>query len=119
MNRYRMPSCRCISINNTISIRVICFFFLLFLLGSCSRPDNNIIDAAKENKSKSIEHALGSGTNVDSSDDKGFTPLMWAAVSGHAGIVKLLLEKGARVNARNKNGETALSLVSYKGNEDI
>ena len=29
------------------------------------------------------------------------TPLHWAALSGHTDIVKLLIEKGADVNAKN------------------
>jgi ankyrin repeat protein len=36
---------------------------------------------------------------------------MWAAQFGRVDTVKLLLEKGAQVNSKDKKGNTALSLA--------
>ena len=48
----------------------------------------------------------------DPNDDK--TPLHYAAAEGQLDAVKLLIEKGADVNAKAKNGFTPLHLASYR-----
>ncbi len=49
----------------------------------------------------------------------GYTPLMGAASVGDKETVELLLEKGARVNDADVDGETAYSLAEYKRYEDV
>ena len=44
--------------------------------------------------------------------NEGMTPLMCAAQSNRAGIVKLLLEAGADKDAQDDDGETALRRAS-------
>ena len=41
---------------------------------------------------------------------------MKASRKGNVGVVELLLDKGADINAKDKDGETALWLASNKGN---
>ncbi|XP_054645781.1 DNA-binding protein RFXANK isoform X3 [Dunckerocampus dactyliophorus] len=52
-------------------------------------------------------------------DERGFTPLMWAAAFGEKAVVDFLLQKGAdpRIVARNR--ESALTLASSGGYVDI
>ncbi|KAH8744168.1 ankyrin repeat-containing domain protein, partial [Hyaloscypha finlandica] len=45
------------------------------------------------------------------------TPLSWAAQSGHEGIVKLLLEKGADVEAKDSVSRTPLLYAAKNGNK--
>lgn len=40
------------------------------------------------------------GLNLDSRDNGGYTALQWAAEMGHEEVVRLLLEKGANINAQ-------------------
>lgn len=48
--------------------------------------------------------------------DRDFnTPLILAAVNGHLSIVEILLEHGADLNAKNRQGSTALELSCRKG----
>ncbi len=47
------------------------------------------------------------------------TPLIKAADGGKLAIVKLLLEKGAKVNARSTDGQTALMAAVMRGFDDV
>ena len=57
--------------------------------------------------------AHGAAVNKD-----GWSPLHYAATGGSAAIVKLLLSKGARLEARSPNGSTPLMLAARYGNEE-
>jgi ankyrin repeat protein len=46
--------------------------------------------------------------SVNLKDDRGMTPLMYAAVTGSPAAMKLLIDRGADVNARNAFDSTAL-----------
>jgi ankyrin repeat protein len=63
---------------------------------------------------------LDKGARVDTQDDRGYTPLMYAAYSESmpVEIVKLLLAKGADKRATGE-GETALSLAVKRGDTEI
>ena len=56
------------------------------------------------------ETLLNNSSNIDinARDDWGATPLHYAASKANIPLVELLLERGANVNARMKNGETPL-----------
>ena len=58
--------------------------------------------------------------DIDKLDDSGMTPLMWAALNGHALTCRLLLEHGANPDIRQTSGEnTALLFAAGKGHVDI
>ena len=48
----------------------------------------------------------------------GWSPLHYAATGGSAAIVKLLLSKGAALEARSPNGSTPLMMAARYGNEE-
>ncbi|XXG99104.1 alkaline ceramidase ydc1 [Hypoxylon texense] len=53
-------------------------------------------------------------------DDSGWTPLMIAAsVKDGDAIVELLLSRGADINQKNNNGQTALHFVASKNNIEV
>ena len=56
---------------------------------------------------------------LDTVDIDNRTPLLWAAKRGHEGIAKLLLEKGANVDATNGAGQTPLHQASEDGHLNI
>lgn len=47
------------------------------------------------------------------------TPLMLAALEGHMGVVRFLVDEGADVNARDADGETALYMAAGWGHEEV
>jgi ankyrin repeat protein len=49
---------------------------------------------------------------------EGWSPLHYAATGGSAAIVKLLLAKGAVLEARSPNGSTPLMMAARYGNEE-
>ncbi|KAJ8120356.1 hypothetical protein O1611_g10386 [Lasiodiplodia mahajangana] len=56
----------------------------------------------------------------DVEDDSGWTPLMIAAsVKDGDAIVDVLLQRGADVNQKNQNGQTALHFVASKNNLEV
>lgn len=46
-------------------------------------------------------------------------PLHWASLHGHEEIVKLLINRGASVDSKNKYGKTPLYLASARGHKKI
>ncbi|CAI7636057.1 unnamed protein product [Penicillium pancosmium] len=55
-------------------------------------------------------------------DLKGYekrTPLSWAAQDGRVAILRLLIERGGDVNARDQDGEALISLASRKGHTAV
>ena len=47
--------------------------------------------------------------------DNDLTALMWAAAYGHDAVVKLLLERGADVSARDNRGKQAADMAAEGG----
>ena len=65
--------------------------------------------AVKNNDIKQIKALLDAGkANASIVDDDSDNVLMYAALYASADVMKLLLKKGAKINGRNKAGETAL-----------
>jgi uncharacterized protein len=63
---------------------------------------------------------LNRGAQVDAADGEGVTPLVLAAYRGQIDVVKLLLEHGALVNAReNRNGLSSLSHAVGRGDKEL
>ena len=96
---------------------------LMSLLTSCHlitmTPLGKAADAGDR---ETLLALLDSGANID---QKGqyyrYTPLQWAAWSGHTDIVQLLIEKGADVNAESGYvfGHTPLHAAAYRGHVEI
>jgi len=74
-------------------------------------------------KKKTIFMLLNNGADVNTQDESwlktGRAPIMYAVLQGDAALVQAFLANGARLDLKNKDGETALSLAKAKGLEYI
>ncbi len=87
--------------------------------------DVQLISAAAEGFDALIDGLLDEGAQIDAHlisldpRDDGNTALIAAAQAGKAGIVKLLVKRGANVHASNGRGLTALMEADAAGYKDI
>jgi len=68
---------------------------------------------------KIAEMLLKAAANPEIPDALDHTAIMCAADEGNLDLVMLLARHGANVNARNQNGECALSLAQQKGHLEV
>ncbi len=72
--------------------------------------------ASADGNLAAIKEALDSGSDLSQLDPQyGIDPLGWAALNGQTAAVKLLLEKGANIHNRHKDGSTALHGAAFLG----
>jgi ankyrin repeat protein len=76
--------------------------------------------AAREGDLGEIERLVGEDPDqLDAGDGYGWTPLMVAAAEGHVGVVRWLLDKGAAINERDRDGFTALWIAGCHGQSPV
>ncbi|XP_030056144.1 M-phase phosphoprotein 8 isoform X2 [Microcaecilia unicolor] len=78
--------------------------------------NNALRDSVKNGDYLTVKYALNSKEeyNLEQEDSSGMTLVMLAAAGGHDDLLRLLIKKGAKVNARQKNGNTALIHAAEK-----
>ncbi|MDR1901501.1 MAG: ankyrin repeat domain-containing protein [Treponema sp.] len=83
-------------------------------------PPQQLIEAAGRGDVPQVQALLDQRVQINSKDTvTGHTPLMAAALNGHAEVVSLLIASKANVNAVDKDGDTALMAASAAGHLDI
>lgn len=75
--------------------------------------------AAQGELSQLATHLCKDSSLLNSQDERGYTPLMWAAAFGEKAMVDFLLEKGADPRIIAWERESALTLASAGGYADI
>lgn len=80
------------------------------------RPMSPVEDLVRAAVAGNLAHARqalrsGAASLIDTANDRGFTPLHFAARYGHLDIVRLLTEQSANIFLRTKEDKTAEDLV--------
>lgn len=84
-----------------------------------SKPSSNDLWQAASNGDLEVINILHkAGNSLDEKDASGWTPLFWGVAVDGQKAVKLLLDKGAKVNLTNNDGQTPLDwAIQTKKNE--
>ena len=80
---------------------------------------DDIFTAIRSIDYTSINVLLSDGTDVDTVDQDGNTPLMAATKIGNARIIDIVLSHNPDINKQNKNGRTALMIAAKAGLIDV
>jgi hypothetical protein len=72
------------------------------------KPDEMLFQAVHDQSPTLVQAALEGGANVNNPDERGYTPLMYAAQLGNSTIVQMLLGAGANVWDRSPDGRLPL-----------
>jgi len=75
--------------------------------------------ASKKGYVNVVNMFLHIGTQTETRNKIGCTPLFMAVAFGHSDVVRALVSAGADVNTQNKDGVSALIVASVKGDTDI
>ena len=80
---------------------------------------HNLWKASANGNLAAIKAALDGNSDLKTLDPQyGIDPLGWAALNGQTEAVKLLLEKGANIHNRHRDGSTALHGAAFLGHID-
>ena len=70
--------------------------------------DGQVLAAATQGDAGQIDWIMAAGGNADEADKDGHTALMRAAMSNFGAVAQSLLQHDARIDLRDKIGDTAL-----------
>jgi len=68
--------------------------------------------ATRRSNLDAVRFLIGAGAQVDRSDRKGLTPLMYAALNGNVAAAAMLLQAGANPSLSNIDGVTAVAMAT-------
>jgi hypothetical protein len=78
-----------------------------------------ILDAAEANHIDEAKRLLANGADANAKNDKGVTPLDYAAANNARAMAEVLLAHGAQVNAKASDGWTALHVAANNNAIDV
>jgi ankyrin repeat protein len=81
---------------------------------------NALCDVVRSGDLRAVKEQLANGVDINAGDSEfGVTALSWAALLGDTEIAKFLIEKGADVNAKSRDGSTPLHSAAFLGRAEI
>ena len=88
-------------------MRKACVLAMMAVAAMAQDPEK-FYSAIRENNLAQLKALLDQKAGASVADDRGITPLMYAAETGSVDAMRLLIDRGADVNAQNAFGSTAL-----------
>jgi ankyrin repeat protein len=80
----------------------------------------DIWDAAEAGDLGEVQRLVGDDPGLlNAKDPLTYTPLMHASREGHVGVVRWLVDQGAALDERHRDGYTALGLASSGGHTPV
>lgn len=90
-------------------------YTIALVLSLTSIKAQDIFSAARSNDTVQMAEYIKQGIDINQANAKGFTPLILAVYNNNAEAVKFLISKGAKVDAQDMSGNTALMGATFKG----
>jgi ankyrin repeat protein len=85
-----------------------------------SEQEGSLLIAAAKGDTKTVKDLLDKGVNVNTRDSNGnTTPLGHAVWGGHVDTARLLIERGADVNAKTNEGHSVLTFATMQKHDDL
>ena len=81
--------------------------------------DLQLIDAVKADDPATVKQLIESKTDVNQSDEQGWTPLNWASGRGNLEVVKLLVENGADIFKVGRDQRTPYMIALAAGRVEV
>ena len=104
----------------TATIALCLISLILFTIVTQGQTDLNIWQAASTGNVAVVEEHLAKGADINAQDGVyGVTPLSWAALLGQTQMAELLIQRGANVNSKNRDGATSLHAAAFLGRHEI
>lgn len=79
----------------------------------------NFFKAAQSNDIQTLEKMFLNSLNVNVTDEFGWTALMMVSYEGHLDIVKLLIRSGAKIDVKDRQKNTAITLATKRAHSNI
>ena len=80
---------------------------------------HRMFDLAREGSAEELASYVDAGVPVDLTDATGNSLLMLGAYHGHAGVVRVLANRGADVDRANDRNQTPLAGAVFKGEHEV
>ena len=103
-----------------VPIQMVMFLLMasFFACGHAS-TEGKLVDAAAGGDAVAVQRLLDGGASVDAHARDDWTPLTIAAREGKLDVAKLLLRRGASVNAKEGGGHTAVFWAKKYQHRDV
>lgn len=101
-------------------LRILTIIVLVFEVSQASAGSyDDLLTAIKLNDLVEAEALFAKGMDPDTTDPNANSLLMLAVREDHLDMARRLLDRKAKVGAKNRYGETALMLAAAKGNPEM
>ena len=99
---------------------VIMLFGMQALQNKVAAQTQDVFDLCRNGKTAELKTLLQLDTSlINYKKSNGFTPFIIATYNGQVDVSKLLIEKGADINAQDRSGNTALMGLCFNGNVEL
>ena len=99
----------------TRSLPILLALLALFLPPAWAGSYDNILVAARDNRTEEVVQLLMRGMDPNTSDRSGTTLLMLAAGNGNVELIDFLVKARCNLGKQNQYGDTAIGLAALRG----